>query len=61
MNSTCMQQQEGMLETMLSGKERVPEDFSQYIILIKVKRKQSQHSIISVFMHWGLSKMKKIF
>lgn len=39
MNSTCMQQQEGILETTLNGKERIPKDFSQYIILIKLKKK----------------------
>lgn len=59
MNSTCMQQQEGILETTLNGKERIPKDFSQYIILIKLKKRQSERNITSVFMHWGLNRNEK--
>lgn len=33
-----MQQQEGILETMLNGKERIPKDFSQFIILKNFKK-----------------------
>ena len=31
-----MQQHEGILKTMLNGKERIPEDLNLYIILIKL-------------------------
>lgn len=46
-----MQQHNGPLETKLSGKERIPEDFNLHIILTKLQKSKTEQNIIYVFIH----------